>query len=150
MKLISHRGNINGRNILEENKPEKILYCLSLGYDVEVDVWNIDEKFYLGHDQPQYEIEKEFLLNKKLWCHAKNLNALKSMLKLKKINCFWHQNDDYTLTSMGFIWAFPNKPLTKNCIAIIDNNTIYNEEDLKQCYGICSDNVEKYLNKWKT
>ena len=37
-----------------------------LGYDVEIDVWSIDKQFYLGHDEPQYKIDKKFLQNKKV------------------------------------------------------------------------------------
>lgn len=145
MKFISHRGNLSGPISSEENNPEKIKHCLSLGYDVEIDIWNVNEKFYLGHDEPNHEVSLEFLVNKSLWCHAKNLQSLHSMLQVKNINCFWHQNDDYTLTSHGYIWVFPNKPLIKNCIALIGNNTLYSEKELQECYAICGDSVEKYL-----
>ena len=58
MKLISHRGNINGPNSLEENKPEYIDIAINEGYDVEIDIWyNVfDDSFYLGHDETQYII----------------------------------------------------------------------------------------------
>ena len=57
MKYIAHRGNLNGPNRLLENKPDYLNVALSLGYDVEVDVWFIDGKFFLGHDRPDYEID---------------------------------------------------------------------------------------------
>ena len=60
MILISHRGNILGRKKQLENNPNYIDNTLKLGYDVEVDVWSIDKQFYLGHDEPQYKIEKVF------------------------------------------------------------------------------------------
>ena len=50
MLLISHRGNINGKFESYENEPNYIDKALSLGYDVEVDVWFVDDNFYLGHD----------------------------------------------------------------------------------------------------
>ena len=37
MRLIAHRGNINGRNKKRENEIEYILEALNLGYDVEID-----------------------------------------------------------------------------------------------------------------
>jgi hypothetical protein len=49
MKFISHRGNLSGRNPESENSPSYINMALKLGYDVEVDVWYIDGKWYLGH-----------------------------------------------------------------------------------------------------
>ena len=37
MKLIAHRGNINGP-CERENSPEYILETINLGYDCEIDV----------------------------------------------------------------------------------------------------------------
>ena len=82
MILISHRGNITGPNKEMENKPEYIEKTLKMGYDVEVDVWCFgDGGYWLGHDKPQYYVDESFLRNKKLWCHAKNIQGLYSMLE---------------------------------------------------------------------
>ena len=88
MKLIAHKGNINGPDPSTENHPDQIDKCIAEGYDVEVDVWSIDKQFYLGHDEPQYKIERGFLQNKKLWCHAKNIEAFYRMIDDNKIHCF--------------------------------------------------------------
>ena len=53
MILISHRGNINGKNESLENSKSYIKRALDLGYDVEVDVWFNNKTFYLGHDEPK-------------------------------------------------------------------------------------------------
>ena len=50
------------------------------------------------------------LLIQKIWFHAKNIEAFYELLKLN-IVCFWHQNDDVTLTSNGYIWTYPGKQL---------------------------------------
>lgn len=141
MIFISHRGNLNGVAKNEENNPEKINYCLSLNYHVEIDVWRINNDFFLGHDEPQFFVDLQFLSKPGLWCHAKNLDALNSMLNHKNINCFWHQTDDFTLTSHGYIWTFLNKPLTKMSIAVMPEKADYKIECLKNIYGICTDNV---------
>ena len=60
MILISHRGNINGPNPSMENKPEYVLDAKLKGYDVEIDVWWKEDGFYLGHDEPQYKVSREF------------------------------------------------------------------------------------------
>ena len=65
MILISHRGNINGSKPEMENKPEYIQQALDLGYDVEIDVWLIDGNFFLGHDEPQYQVHGTFLMKKR-------------------------------------------------------------------------------------
>ena len=41
MLLISHRGNINGINKMENN-PNYLDKAMSLGYNVEIDVWKIE------------------------------------------------------------------------------------------------------------
>ena len=66
------------------------------------------------------------------------------MLSLQTLNCFWHQQDDYTITSKGFIWAYPSKKLTKNSIAVLPESSNYTLDELKNSYGICSDNIEYY------
>ena len=137
MILISHRGNINGSSIFE-NIPSHIQKCLDNGIECEIDVWKIQDVFYLGHDNPEHEIDFSFLTQKGLWCHAKNLEALSDMLK-QNINCFWHQDDDFTLTSSGFIWTYPNKNVLNNSI-IVDNDPKWKEKNY-ECYGVCSDYI---------
>jgi hypothetical protein len=139
MKLISHRGNIFGPS-KEENNPSQIEHVISLGYDVEVDVWKYGSDIYLGHDYPKYNISFNFLSIKGLWCHAKNLESLNSMIAAG-FNCFWHQGDDYTITSTGVIWTYPNKPVCESSVIVCQslNNTL--EMSKAPIYGICSDFV---------
>jgi hypothetical protein len=146
MILISHRGNIDGPNLEKENDPEYILNALTLGFNVEIDVWYRHDRFYLGHDYPKYEINEDFLENDKLWCHAKDINSLFRMLFNKKINCFWHQTDDFTITSKGFIWTYPNKELTSNSICVLPEKNNKTINDLMNCYGVCSDFLLGYKN----
>jgi hypothetical protein len=78
--------NIKRLNLSNKKLENKISYlneALILGFDVEVDVWSLKGSLYLGHDQPQHKVNKEFLQNKKVWCHAKNLDALTALKKIK-------------------------------------------------------------------
>jgi hypothetical protein len=140
---ISHRGNLDGRVINSENSPDYISNALSKGYEVEIDVWFVSDSFYLGHDEPLYLINEEFLENESLWCHAKNEDAFHKMLQNSKIHCFWHQTDDYTLTSKGICWVFPNKKVNENSIWVLPEHTIYKNITIN-CLGICSDYISKY------
>ena len=70
MKLISHRGNLSGREIDKENEPSFIENAISNGYDVEVDFRVFQDKLYLGHDTPDYLVDLEWISEKKdflLW-----------------------------------------------------------------------------------
>ena len=142
MYLISHRGNLNGVESENENNPNYLKIAIDKGFNVEVDVRFEEEKFYLGHDFSQYEVNKDFLLNENIWCHAKTHSAL---LALDKINAhyFWHQEDDYTITSKGFFWTFPGKKLLKKSICVLPEKANYKKID---CLGICSDFIERYRN----
>ena len=139
MILISHRGNLNGVNVEKENSVDYIKAALSQGFDVEIDVWDIFGSYFLGHDEPQYLVKKDFLKNEHLWCHAKNIRGLYSMLE-DSIHCFWHQEDDVSLTSDGYLWTYPGKELTKNSIAVLPE-----EKPDVEIAGICSDFVERLV-----
>lgn len=146
MKLISHRGNTNGRFEHHENEPTYIDLAIKKGYDVEVDVWYKDGMLFLGHDKPDYGVNMKFFQDRisKLWIHCKNVEALIYLQNHeigKHTNYFWHQNDDITLTSLNYIWAFPGKQPIKNSIAVMPE---INNDDVSECQGICSDFIEKY------
>jgi len=145
MKLIAHKGNVNGPNTSTENTPQQIDWCIENGYDVEIDVrYNVEkDKFYLGHDESKYEINWWWLAGRleHLWIHCKDLTTLHEFTSnTSGYNYFWHQGDDYTLTSQGQIWASSGKPYKDDTVIVIEN-----PEDVKEydCYGICSDYVGK-------
>ena len=140
MYLISHRGNLNGIEKDNENNPDYINLAISRGYDVEVDVRYESGQFFLGHDFNQFKVEEEFLLNNKLWCHAKTNEALIALDRIKA-HYFWHQEDDYTITSKGFFWTYPGKKLLKKSICVLPERANYDKID---CLGICSDFIERY------
>lgn len=143
MRLISHRGNIDGKTDAE-NHPTYILSTIEKGYDVEIDVWSIDDKYYLGHDEPQYEIEPSFLEQAGLWCHAKNIAALHHMTSLGA-HCFWHQEDDVTLTSRGYLWTYPNKELFSNSVCVLPEiQKDFFDAASSSAVGICSDFIINY------
>ena len=149
MKLIAHRGNIDGPNMNEENKPEYILQAIEKGYFVEIDLWYKDNTLYLGHDSPQYEIEYSFfIVNKyKLFIHCKNIQALQYILnKNDDLECFFHDNDECVLTSKGNIWTYPGKLLTKKSICVMPERAENINNNLSECVGICSDYISKYAH----
>lgn len=149
MKFIAHRGNTRGVRKEKENTIDYIFDALEEKFDVEIDIYYYKNKFWLGHDEPQYKISdlKIFKLNK-IWIHAKNIDAAYELTKLKSVNFFWHQNDDITLTSKNFIWTYPDKKLTSNSICVLPEiQKKLKMNDLKKISGICSDNIYYYKKK---
>jgi hypothetical protein len=145
MILISHRGNISGSNPEQENKPEYIAEALKQGYDVEIDVWFKDNKFMLGHDEPQYEFPFELIdqAYPKLWIHCKNIDALSKLNELdpngSKVNYFWHENDLGVLTSKSYIWS---TNLINNGILVMPE--LFDRQPIETTMGICSDYIKNY------
>lgn len=140
MNLIAHRGNTCGPSEFE-NSPAHIVSAIKGGFDVEIDVWFSDGSFYLGHNKPTYSVQPDFFCDE-MWCHAKNIEALVELKKQGVKHYFWHQTDDYTLTSSGYIWTFPGKALTESSIAVMPE-LIYPGHLIPDpnIYGICSDYV---------
>ena len=142
MILISHRGNINGKILERENHPDYIDEAISKGYDVEIDMWWIEGKIYLGHDIPQYEVDDEWLEQRinKLWVHCKNTELL-NWIRNTTLHYFWHEEDTLTLTSKQHVWVYPGKQPIIGSIAVMPE---LNNDDISTCLGICSDYIEKY------
>lgn len=141
MKLIAHRGLLNGPDADLENTPAQIEHALSLGYDVEVDVNFLPKMgFMLGHDSLVHQVTYEWLSQPGLWLHAKDFETLR---RLKLLNVFWHQDDEYTLTSKGYIWTVRGKVNDETVICMPE--WTYELDSLKHidCYGVCSDYVEE-------
>jgi hypothetical protein len=134
--LIAHRGNINGRIEDCENSPNYIFFALDLGYNVEVDVWLVNNKLFLGHDKPQYSTTYNFLTNTKLWLHCKNVEAMEFLSKDASLNAFAHK-DDIIITRHGFLWTAPGGIITRRSIAVMPE--LVSDWDISEAYGICTD-----------
>lgn len=148
-KLIAHRGLLHGPDKDKENTLSTILAARSQGYDVEIDVWYHDYKWYLGHDKPQTEIDYDWLLSingadNGAWVHAKNIAALYRLQQDQfPGHTFFHDEDACVLTNTGFIWTFPGQELTPLSICVMPEWTdaIYRTTELDVA-GFCSDHIE--------
>jgi hypothetical protein len=141
MVYIAHRGNV-GPATNNHTGMGKIETALSLGYDVEIDLRYSNKSFWIGHDKEEDKVSAQWLIDNilKLWCHCKNRAALAACLEMGA-HCFWHQTDDYTLTSKGCIWAYPGEA-AKGCILVLPE--LLTITDFTPYIGICSDQIEHY------
>lgn len=144
MRIIAHRGNLHGPSG-EENDPKQIVKCIEQGYDVEIDL-RAGVGLWLGHDYAEYEIQLGFLekYKDKLWVHCKNEHALWwCQREHVELNYFWHQEDDYTVTSKGWIWAYPDKMLLEGERTVCVMPELYNS-DVTNATAICTDYAYDY------
>ena len=147
MIFISHRGNIDGKIEVLENNPGYLRVAMSHGYHIEADVWYHNREFYLGHDSPQHKTDKYFLSDSRVWCHAKNTLTLMQLLCMG-VHCFFHNTDDCTLTSRGFVWTYPGRALSEVSICVLPESIeTQGIEDIKISAGVWSDYIKKYKEK---
>lgn len=144
--LISHRGNLDGKDLNLENLPLQVEKVINKGYDCEIDLRLVKNELFLGHDNPEYKVTIDWLqeLKDRLWIHVKNFEALNYLTgKNVGLHYFWHQEDDYTLTSKNYIWTFPEKMVSENSVIV---KLEYEENYLMKnnLFGICSDYIERY------
>jgi hypothetical protein len=68
------------------------------------------------------------------------------MTKHNDLNYFWHQTDNFTLTSKQYIWTYPGQQYTDKSVIVILESSIYNIQSINQlnCYGVCSDYVQEF------
>ncbi len=143
MKIISHRGNIRGPILDKENRPSYIDAAIGNGYDVEIDLRLVNNKIWLGHDEPQYKVEYKWLSLRKqyLWIHCKNVDIAYYLKDYKdEFNYFCHQSDSFTLTSTGHLWVHDlNGTINKSSIIPLINKESVKDYKQYNCYGICTD-----------
>lgn len=145
MILISHRGNIDCIIPEQENTPIYIDKAILLGYDVEIDVRFINDKLFLGHDTPDYEVSLEWLLERKiyLWVHTKNFGALSYLIN-KRLRTFYHQKENHTIiNNCNLIWSHElSEANEKSIIPLLSKEDITKQPVPQNVYGICSDFVK--------
>jgi hypothetical protein len=154
MRLIAHRGLVDGPDAELENTPSAITACLLRGLDVEIDVWYHQSQWRLGHDAPTHPVTDEFVTQPNLWIHAKNFEACKALSQLfvtyPHLNFFWHENDTRVLTSQAHWWTTHVYALPCNSVAVMPEWSVPVSE-LTKCldwriFGICTDWVSVLHN----
>jgi hypothetical protein len=149
MFKIAHRGNLSYSCKQEENNPTLVDAALNKSYHAEIDLWLMSgENLFLGHDSALYPITLNWLLTRKekLWIHCKERQALIFLAKSRyRFNYFWHSNDEYTLTSFGYIWAFPSKAIIPSTVNVLPEKFDSNWHllDWSTAFGVCSDEIDK-------
>jgi hypothetical protein len=148
MIYISHRGNINGRNPNKENSKKYIDEAINLGYDVEIDIRYLKKELYLGHDYPQYNIDLNFLLErkKKLWIHTKDFYSLSYLIDYD-LRIFFHEKEEQTIiNNTNLIWSHNLNFIDEKSIIPLLNLEDINLNFKNNVFGICSDYVEFIKN----
>lgn len=147
MKFISHRGNLYGADPEKENDPRYIEKAM-LHCDVEVDLFFLDECFWLGHDFPKHQISLSWIekYKKNIWFHCKNLEAAWKIGQINSTKFFCHSSDPYVLINTGHIWVHDlSLDLSSQCIIpLIDLQSLI-KFPKEKVFAICSDYPNEYI-----
>lgn len=124
--IISHRGNLNGRNVFNENRPAHIIDFIEKYpyFDLELDVripYPEHGTVWLGHDEADYKFSEITdaidACRNNIFFHAKDMNAASKLMKKYnypgRVDVFFHGRDDMTITKNGLIWLYPNQAIFK-------------------------------------
>jgi hypothetical protein len=145
MRIISHRGNLNGSLQEVENSPNYLQNAIDRGFDIEIDLWYLSDNYFLGHDLPKYKVTMDWLKSRvnSLWVHCKNEECLSNMLG-SDFNYFWHESDKFTMTSKNIVWSYVDLIVSGTVINVRTKNKKINLTDF---VGICTDHPLYYANK---
>jgi hypothetical protein len=118
MIYIAHRGLVSGPDPDIENSPELIENTITSheGVFIECDMWVKNDKWWLGHDAPQYQVSDKWFDTYHPWLfiHAKNQYCVQKLTLQKSSICwFFHDKEAFTWTSKGHLWQFPHNPASQ-------------------------------------
>lgn len=154
--FIAHRGNVGPDEPLWENHPDYIVEALkTTSFDVEVDVRvDNDGQLWLGHDSAQYKLCDQLKdYDNRVWYHAKDVQTFNHFVLQKPyLNFFSHNVDDVAVTSRGYLWYYPDRPVAESEKSIVvfantgkcwnlDALNLFARRQLRKCGGICADNI---------
>jgi len=148
MIIIAHRALLDGPNKQLENRPDQIEMAIEENFNVEVDVRVIENRIFLGHDNPDFEVGETWLkeISPFAWFHCKNIDALIYFKNNSSRHYyFWHEEDTLTLTSKEYIWVYPGKQPVKGSIAVMPE---LHNDIVDQCIGICTDFPYEYRKRY--
>lgn len=155
IRHIAHRGNTENDNKVYENNPDLLDELDKHGIDVECDVWYDKERLWLGHDEPQYEIDLFWLASSpRRLIHAKDGVTFQYLIeqtgaKGLDIHFFYHTDEDYVFTNKGVVINYPGEPILEGSIAMMPERASYNLKERSQAFFICSDYSDSYIRHFR-
>jgi 3-deoxy-D-manno-octulosonate 8-phosphate phosphatase (KDO 8-P phosphatase) len=99
---ISHRGNLDGANPDLENQPDYVLTAAS-SFMVEVDAWMIDQRYWLGHDKPLYEVDRYFFFDSNILTHCKTIDTFLDLSRFPMADAFFQGSELVVKSSQGHL-----------------------------------------------
>lgn len=142
--IISHLGNIRGRQPEQENTLPYIQQALKEGWHVCVDVCFRNGGFLLPHEKGFHVAPPALLSKQRVWCRAFDPETMDALCNINA-HCFLVSRDFMSLTSSQFIWTLPPHNLVARSIAVYPE---FAEPDWLENFepaGLCSNEPARYI-----
>lgn len=142
--IISHLGNLNGRQPEHENTLPYVRAALDRGWHICIDVLFSGGRFLLPTTQGHQAAPPAFFSQQRVWARALTPGTLDALCQVNA-HVVPVSAADFSLTSAQFLWTLPSVELTDRSIAVFpefaDASWLADSEPA----GICTNYPEKYL-----
>jgi hypothetical protein len=142
--IISHLGNLNGRQETHENTLAYVQRAMQLGWHVCIDVVQRGGRFLLPHAQGFDGAPPAFFSHQRVWCRAADPVTLDALCRINA-HTVPATTAPFTLTSVQFLWTLPPHELTDRAIAAFpefaDSAWLADSDPA----GICTNYPETYV-----
>lgn len=142
--IISHLGNLDGRQPEHENTLPYIQATLKRGLHVCLDIVFQHGKFLLPSAGGLAPVPPAFFSNQKVWCRALDASTLDALCDINA-HTIPASTADIVLTSAQFLWTLPPAELTPRSIAVFpelaDSAWVADNEPA----GVCTNHPETYI-----
>ena len=142
--IISHLGNIDGRQPEKENTLPYIQDALKAGWHVCVDVVFRNGGFLFPSDRGNYNAPPALLSKQRIWCRAFDPETMDALCNINA-HCFLASRDFISLTSSLFLWTLPPHALADRSIAaypeLAEPDWLTNFDPA----GLCSNEPARYI-----
>ena len=125
MLYISYRGIYDGTNYEDANTPSQLGKAMGMGFSCMIDIWKVDDKFYLGSDQPLTEVTEKYIQGNRWWINARN-TAMQNWLPTQ--NQKLYPNWFYFTTPTPpppYVTASNGKLITPGTVPIYNDSVIF-------------------------
>lgn len=142
--IISHLGNIDGRQPEHENKLAYVQKALKAGWHVCVDVAFHCGAFVLPFDGGFHPVPAALLAKQRVWCRAYDPVTLDALCTINA-HAFLNTESGLALTSAQFIWTMPGHSLVARSIACFPEDAAGDWLTNFEPAGLCSNEPARYI-----
>jgi hypothetical protein len=142
--IISHLGNIDGRQPDRENTLPYVKEALAAGWHVCVDVWYTNGGFVLPSASGAYHLPPALLSNCRVWSRTYDPETIHALCTIKA-HCVIAAESPVLLTSEQFLWTLPPTPLASRAIAVFPELATPEWLEQYEPAGLCSNEPVRYI-----